>query len=183
MLAAMTRQMSVPTILRSSFTHTFTFWKLSSSVMSYTSTAPAPDHVDTWGSSRRLTLGVPVVDGSEGVEALLARRVPDGEVHPGARHHQLLHHEGGLGADREMSGHEYTCRNPAGGLDTCAGYTSTRVLTPMDAWTRGLPTWSVVRWPEWNLSSTYRSTMELCTHGFQTQRFDMVTLGRIMENE
>ena len=61
------------------------------------------------------------------MEALLARRVPDGEVDPGARHHQLLHHEGGLGADRELSGHvcrlhEYTCPHPDGCLDTCPAH-------------------------------------------------------------
>ena len=37
---AITRQISPPTILRNSLTQTFTFWKLSTSVISYTSTAP-----------------------------------------------------------------------------------------------------------------------------------------------
>ena len=43
-----------------------------------------------------LTMSVSVVDWAERMEPFLARRVPDGEAHPGVGHNQLLHHEGGL---------------------------------------------------------------------------------------
>ena len=42
------------------------------------------------------TLGISVVDRSQGVEPLLARGVPDGEVDRPLAHLHLLVHEGGL---------------------------------------------------------------------------------------
>ena len=42
------------------------------------------------------TLGISVVDWSQGMEPLLSRGVPDGEVHRSLSNLQLLVHEGGL---------------------------------------------------------------------------------------